>query len=153
MAPKEKKKKVMVLGQDWDAICAVIANLVSWFVHRCCPSLLPRLLPTIAVQDTSQSALDILQQQQQKMSKTTPTVCVAIGRPGGKEQLRLLTLRPGYVTAGYNLGFDSPFVDTTKTLPPNTVVIRNHAFSINYADCAIRWGPVSYTHLTLPTKA
>jgi NADPH:quinone reductase-like Zn-dependent oxidoreductase len=124
-----KSKKVTVLGQDLDLIIAAFSNLLSWFVTRFCPSLLPYLLPKIEEEDTSTNP-----------SSPNQTRCIAIGRPGGKEQLRLITLKPGYATCGYNIDNPSPFIDVSKELPPNTVVLRVHSFSINYADCCIRWG-------------
>ena len=122
-----------VLGQDLAVIVAVFANILSWIVATFAPSLLPYLLPKISVED---SASDHPSKSQTK--------CIAIGRPGGIEQLRVIALKPGYVTVGYNLGYSTPFVDLSQTpddqLPPGTVVVRIHAFSVNYADCCIRWG-------------
>jgi NADPH:quinone reductase-like Zn-dependent oxidoreductase len=34
----------------------------------------------------------------------------------------------------------SPFIKITDQLPPHSVVVRVDSFSINYADCCIRWG-------------
>lgn len=123
-------KKFTVLGQDWDVIVAVFANILSWFVRRFFPQFLPHLLPKIAEEDTSASA----------SSSATQTKCVAIGRPGGQEQLRVITLKPGFATCGYNVDNPSPFIDVTGSLPSQSVVVRVHSFSINYADCCIRWG-------------
>ncbi len=122
------EKKFTILGQDWDVIVAVFANILSWFVRRFFPNLLPLLLPKIDEEDTSPHVLP------------SQTKCVAIGRPGGQEQLRMITLKPGYATCGYNIDNPSPFIDVSGTLPPKTVVVRVHSFSINYADCCIRWG-------------
>jgi NADPH:quinone reductase-like Zn-dependent oxidoreductase len=124
------QKKLQMLGQDLDMLVAVVANLLSWFVHKFFPSLLPHLLPTIEQEETSPSPLP------------NQTKCIAIGRPGGMEQLRLITLKPGYVTVGYNMGYSSPFANVVSSLPlpPNSVILRVHAFSINYADVCIRWG-------------
>jgi NADPH:quinone reductase-like Zn-dependent oxidoreductase len=125
-----KPKKLTILGQDLDVIVAVFANILSWFVHRFFPAFLPYLLPKINEEDTSESP------------SPNQTKCIAVGRPGGKEQLRCITLKPGYVTCGYNVVDDdpSPFINVANDLPPNTVILRVHSFSINYADCCIRWG-------------
>lgn len=122
------EKKLKILGQDWDVIVAVFSNILSWFVRRFFPHLLPVLLPKIEEEDSSPHALP------------SQTRCIAIGRPGGQEQLRLITLKPGYATCGYNIDNPSPFVDVSGKLPSKTVVLRVHSFSVNYADCCIRWG-------------
>ena len=57
------------------------------------------------------------------------------------EQLKTITLQPNIVTCGYNLFQGGPFVDLgEQTLPPDCVILRIRAFSVNYADCCIRWG-------------
>jgi len=79
------------------------------------------------------------------------------------EQLRIIRLKEGYATCGYNAkipgGNNSPFVDLSSFDPTTTVlgdakaateagessvsffvVLRIRAFSVNYADCCIRWG-------------
>lgn len=123
------EKKFTILGQDFDVVVAVFSNILSWFVNRFFPSYLPRLLPPIEEEDLSSSPA------------SSQTKCIAIGRPGGKEQLRLITLKPGYATCGYNIENPSPFFKVDQgDLPPDTVVVRVHSFSINYADCCIRWG-------------
>jgi synaptic vesicle membrane protein VAT-1 len=68
-----------------------------------------------------------------------PTKCISIGRPGGLEQLRQVTLKQDIVTKGYNVVNGSPFLHI-QDLPNNCVLVENHAFSVNYADCCIRWG-------------
>lgn len=146
-------KKFTFLGQDWDVIMAVFSNILSWIVRVFCPGLLPKLLPKIPEEHD---------QNLNGCPNASQTKCIAIGRPGGKEQLRIITLKPGFVTAGvsryylsnqsiylfiithiffflkYNVG--KSFVDVSKGIPKNTVVVRVVAFSINFADCAIRWG-------------
>jgi len=112
--------------QDIKILKAVWANVVSWFVRTLFPSLLSRLLPAIPEEDTNSS-------------NNSNTKCVVIGRPGGGEQLRLISLKPGKVTTGYNVQLKSPFMSTSD-LPPDCVVLENEAFSVNYADCCIRWG-------------
>lgn len=73
------------------------------------------------------------------------TRCIVIARPGGMEQLKVLTLRPYLVTCGYNVHprdkafFATPIV-FDDDVPDDCLVIRNEAFSVNYADCCIRWG-------------
>jgi hypothetical protein len=115
------KKAFTILGQDVAVIVAVFANILSWFVRRFVPSWLPHLLPKINEEDTSEHP------------SPSQTKCIAIGRPGGSEQLRIVILKPGYATAGYNVG-DS-FVDVSKQLPKDTVVVKVCSFSINFADC------------------
>jgi synaptic vesicle membrane protein VAT-1 len=140
---------VKILGQDADVLVAVFANLLSWFVATWFPSWLPKLLPTIVEQDCGPAP------------DPNQTRCIAIGRPGGKEQLRLIRLKPDFVTCGYNVPNGSPFIKviparstasssqaqvdpaaSTASAPSATpaVVVRVHSFSINYADCCIRWG-------------
>ena len=106
------------------------------------PSKIPRLLPDIPEEDKIENS-DIDRKENEKQTK-----CIAVGRPGGMEQLRIINLKEGYVTCGYNLpGYDSPFVDASDidkirvaSTDGGLVVLRIHAFSINYADCCIRWG-------------
>lgn len=122
---------IKVMGQDLDVIIAVCANIISWLVETFAPSLLQYLLPTIDEEDRSETP------------SSGQTRCIAIGRPGGMEQLRMITLKPGYVTCGYNVGNQSPFIDVScedGELPSNTVVLKVVAYSVNYADCCIRWG-------------
>ena len=132
-------KKWTIMGQDADVLLAVWANVVSWIVRRVAPSLLPKLLPKCEQEDPEMTK-----------AATTPaaddkrTRCVSIGRPGGVEQLRLIRLKPGIVTCGYNIKgqdipFSKPLVQDTD-IPADCVVLRNEAFSVNYADCCIRWG-------------
>ena len=105
-----------------DVILAVFGNIVSWMVRQFVPALLPQLLPAIEEEDKSDNP------------SSDQTKCIAIGRPGGSEQLRIITLKPGYATAGYNIG--STFVNISKTpLPKDTVVVKVASFSINFADC------------------
>ena len=125
------------MGQDLNVIVAVFANILSWLVASIAPRWLPYLLPSIPEQDTQPTNLS------SSKKKKKQTKCIVIGRPGGMEQLRLVTLQPGYVTVGYNVIADSksPFVRIDQQgLPPHTVVVKIKAFSVNYADCCIRWG-------------
>ena len=121
------KKKWTILGQDPDVLLAIWANLVSWFISTFFPSLLSQLLPSCDQEDKSPSTLD-------------QTRCISIGRPGGLEQLRLVTLKPHFCTKGYNLINGTPFVAIDQIPTKDCLIVRNHAFSVNYADCAIRWG-------------
>jgi hypothetical protein len=128
-------KKYTILGQDPDVLLAVWANVLSWVVRTFVPSLLPRLLPKCEQEDPSTTVKD----EDDKRTK-----CISIGRPGGVEQLRVIKLKPGIVTCGYNLkGQDIPFskpLVQDKDIPSDCIVLRNEAFSVNYADCCIRWG-------------
>jgi len=118
-----------------EILTALAANVLSWFVSQFFPSFMPRLLPRIEQEDTTTS---------NTTTNNHPTKCVAIGRPGGSEQLRVITLKPGVVTCGYNLEkpHQSPFTNIhgDNNIPSDCVVLKNEAFSVNYADCCIRWG-------------
>ena len=114
------RKKASILGYDVNLLAAVGANVLSWFVRTFVPSLLPRLAPPLPEEDASGT-----------------TTCVVIARPGGTEQLRKITLRRGLYTAGYNVADHSFCIDS---IPPDCVLLENQAFSVNYADCCIRWG-------------
>jgi NADPH:quinone reductase-like Zn-dependent oxidoreductase len=131
-----RKKKI--LGQDPAILAALWANVLSWLVRTLCPTLLSRLLPVIEQEDVP-SATGASNAASDKRTR-----CIVIGRPGGVEQLRLITLKPGIATCGYNVeGQDLPFTKTLvqdSDIPPDCVVLANEAFSVNYADCAIRWG-------------
>jgi len=146
-------KKKTFLGQDPAILLALWANVVSWLVRSFAPGLLPRLLPTCEQEDTSAAAAAILVPSSSSSStdasvaavrrRSTPTRCVAIGRPGGVEQLRLIALKPGVATCGYNVLRGGPFTDPIVRdgdVPDDCVVLDNDAFSVNYADCCIRWG-------------
>jgi NADPH:quinone reductase-like Zn-dependent oxidoreductase len=127
--------KPTILGQDPAVLVALWANVVSWFLQSFFPAYLPKLLPLIQEEDTEQTyqgAVDLR------------TKCIVIGRPGGKEQLRLITLKPGRVTLGYNVPGGAfcttiPIVNDDD-IPPDCVILKVEAFSINYADICIRWG-------------
>lgn len=139
-----------ILGtSNYNIVLAVSANIVSWIVATLLPSKIPRLLPFIPEEETK----EVPSNDGGNNIDSSRTKCVAVGRPGGMEQLRIIRLKQGYVTCGYNLpGYDSPFVDvsddekfqisdgTTTTTTVPLVVLRVCAFSINYADCCIRWG-------------
>mmetsp|Transcript_17101 Transcript_17101/g.24070 ORF Transcript_17101/g.24070 Transcript_17101/m.24070 type:complete len:455 (+) Transcript_17101:14-1378(+) len=134
----EKQKKWTILGQDPDVLLAMWANVVSWCVSTFFPSFLPKLLPKCDQEETTVV----------KGSNTTtvggPTRCISIGRPGGMEQLRLVSLKPGIVTMGYNIAKGTAYTPkpilTEQDIPQDCVILRNEAFSVNYADCTIRWG-------------
>jgi len=138
------RPKPTILGQDPAILSALFANVVSWLVRTLAPSFLPRLLPPIAQEEKDPTSTTTKEEKNHD-----PTRCVVIGRPGGGEQLRLITLKPGVATRGYNLGH-GPFTEPLRTtndlpddddnIPPDCVVLRNRAFSVNYADCCIRWG-------------
>lgn len=135
MADTPKKRKF--LGQDPAILEAVWANLISWFVRKFFPSQLHKLLPHCEQEDHAAG-------QDGTTAPELRTKCVIIGRPGGVEQLRIITLKPGFATCGYNvpgqnLPFSNKIVDDDD-IPPDCVVVENEAFSINYADCCIRWG-------------
>lgn len=137
------KKSFKIFGQELYVLEALVGNVVSWIVRLLAPSLLPKLLPAIEQEDTS-SARAVEPASANASTSADATRCVIIGRPGGREQLREITLKPGVVTCGYNIpGHRCPFSNPIRSaldLPPDCVVLKNHAFSVNYADCIIRWG-------------
>lgn len=127
-------KKWIILGVDLGVAVAMWMNVLSWLVSTFCPWLLPQLLPSCDQEDISGNA------------PTNATQCISIGRPGGLEQLRLISLKPGIATIGYNLKkqhnvppFSLP-LKSSQDIPNDCVALQNKAFSVNYADCCIRWG-------------
>jgi hypothetical protein len=120
---EDQKSQFTILGQDVEVIIAVFSNILSWFIRKFLPFLLPRLLPKIEEEDTSENP------------SPTQTRCIAIARPGGSEQLRIIVLKNGYATAGYNVG--NCFIDISGEIPKDTVVVKIAAFSINFADCEL----------------
>jgi len=175
----ESKNKTSLLerllgGSNYNVLLAVSGNIISWLVAALVPSKISYLLPFIPEEETetapSTSITDSKKLENNSNKTDTRTRCVAIGRPGGMEQLRIIRLKQGYATCGYNVNLPgchdndndndtSPFVDvsclekisaatetatataTTNTgTTPSLVVLRIYAFAINYADCCIRWG-------------
>jgi len=118
---------------DTTVLVAALSNIVSWIVTTFLPSCLKYLLPKSPEEDTSCIDGD---------KRTNQTQCISIGRPGGMEQLRLITLREGICTIGYNVKHVSlpPFAQANVKIPKDCVIIKNESFSVNYADCTIRWG-------------
>lgn len=153
--PKPKSK---ILGYETAVLEALWQNILSWFVRTFAPSLLPKLLPKCdQEEDTHDNRTTTRESKSSTTTTTNPanTRCISIGRPGGIEQLRLVTLKPGIMTCGYNLmDQDIPFTKPMSILlddnnnnnninidiPSDCVVLDNQAFSVNYADCCIRWG-------------
>jgi NADPH:quinone reductase-like Zn-dependent oxidoreductase len=135
MAAKQNNKLIL-FGQDLDVLVAAFANILSWFVSTFVPSLLPHLLPSSPEEEQPE------QLGQSAIDDTDRTKCISIGRPGGLEQLRLVTLRKGIVTIGYNVRHvgPPPYAPPNFKVPSDCALIRNEAFSVNYADCCIRWG-------------
>jgi hypothetical protein len=142
-------------------LLAAWQNVLSWFVRTFVPSQLPRLLPKCSQEDSDTSTL-FAQSSTSSTSSTTSTTstsstssttsttsttprttCISIGRPGGVEQLRVVRLKPDIMTCGYNVpGQDLPFTKAIRLdadVPPDCIVLRNEAFSVNYADCCIRY--------------
>lgn len=132
---RSQAKSRLVFGQKPTVLMAVWQNMLSWFVRLVAPSYLPKLLPSCPQEDKEVAATAAANNDKR-------TRCISIGRPGGVEQLRVITLKPDIVTCGYNVpGQDLPFtkpIRSDKDIPPDCVVLRNEAFSVNYADCCIR---------------
>jgi hypothetical protein len=106
------------------------------------------LLPKCRQEDTSTASTVA----QSTTGSTSPqqTTCISIGRPGGVEQLRVIRIKPDLMTCGYNVpGQDLPFTKAIRTnadVPPDCIVLRNEAFSVNYADCCIQYVPLTSFH-------
>ena len=135
-------KKWTILGQDPDILLAALANIISWIASTFFPSLLPLLLPTSPEEEPPNNLNNSCGRDDGAISRTK---CISIGRPGGMEQLRLVTLREGICTVGYNVRHVcpppyTPPLGTAPKLPKDCVIVKNEAFSVNYADCTIRWG-------------
>ena len=130
MPNPSEKKKLLILGQDPEVLIALWANVLSWFISSFAPSLLSWLLPTCPEEDHSDD------------DDESRTKCISIGRPGGLEQLRLVHLKKGIVTVGYNVKHVClpPFTPSVFDVPPDSLILDNKCFSVNYADCTIRWG-------------
>ena len=132
-------KKRTILGQDPDVLLAMLANLLSWIVSTTFPSYVSSLLPKCDEEETQDEELLNSREKEERAR------CVAIGRPGGLEQLRVIRLKKGIVTVGYNVTHfcKAPFtppITESSSIPHDCVIIKNNTFSVNYADCAIRWG-------------
>ena len=119
-------------NENVEVLLAAFANILSWFVSKFFPSLLPILLPSSPEEESNETAEQL----------TDRTKCISIGRPGGLEQLRLVTLREGITTIGYNVRHVGapPYAPPNCHIPSDCVMLKNEAFSVNYADCCIRWG-------------
>jgi len=147
------------LGQNPAVLWAVWENVVSWMVRSYLPSWLPRLVPACPHEEVkeNENGRTLAKKEKEEATAAGDTIqnddssdrtrCILIGRPGGMEQLRLVTVKrtSPVVTCGYNLQSSAgPFVDPTSSqddLPdPDCVILHNHAFSVNFADCCIRWG-------------
>jgi synaptic vesicle membrane protein VAT-1 len=156
MATSERRQ---ILGFDASLFNAVLSNLISWLVHFLLPAYVHYLLPTIDQEDKDVKSDNMDKEKSKATSQYShdfsgknacmQTKCIIIGRPGGVEQLRCITLKQGIATCGYNLvtsQHDMPFSNNyyemiqNGTFPANCLLVHNHAFSINYADCCIRWG-------------
>lgn len=146
MRPKPK----LILGQKPSVLLAVWQNILSWLVKSLAPSYLPRLLPKCPQEEavegkttTSASTSTLASASTSISNSNSRTRCISIGRPGGVEQLRVVTLQEGIMTCGYNVkGQDLPYTKPIRgndDIPADCVVLRNEAFSVNYADCCIRY--------------
>lgn len=139
------EKQFTILGQDPKVLLAMLANILSWIVSTTCPSYLPKLLPTCDEEETSQIPPSD-SSNDDECSHNLRTKCISIGRPGGLEQLRVITLKKGIATCGYNVThfckppFTPSLSDDYSDVPSDCVIVQNKNFSVNYADCAIRWG-------------
>eukprot|EP00041_Stephanoeca_diplocostata_P018993 m.402616 g.402616 ORF g.402616 m.402616 type:complete len:443 (+) comp21183_c0_seq1:148-1476(+) len=134
------EKRWYTFGQDPAILVALFANVLSWVVHTFFPSMLPWLIQTC---DKEEKDITARVTGLTESAEVCPTQCISIGRPGGLEQLRLVQLKQGIATLGYNVSMGTAYSDPISDesdIPSNCVVLRNEAFSVNYADCTIRWG-------------
>ena len=134
-----KTKPKLIFGQKPTVLMAVWQNLLSWFVRTFAPYL-PRLSPKCEQEDKE---VGNEKESSSSSDSSRRTKCISIGCPGGVEQLRVITLKPDILTCGYNVqGQDLPFtkpIRCDEDVPPDCIVLRNEAFSVNYADCCIRY--------------
>lgn len=131
---------------------AMWANVLSWVFSSFAPSFLPWLLPTACAEEEEVSGDESASAGNNRGTHGEKrTRCVSIGRPGGLEQLRIVVLGEGIATVGYNVRnfcpppYTPPIAAVTaggngETIPSDCVVLANEYFSVNYADCTIRWG-------------
>ena len=137
------QKKHAIFGQDPDILIAMMSNIISWCVKRFFPRLLPKLLPQCSEEEVGN--IDGDGHKGNNSETRSRTKCISIGRPGGMEQLRTVFLKEDIMTVGYNLKQFRPPPFTTKIekdsdIPSDCIVLSNECFSVNYADCTIRWG-------------
>ena len=130
------KWRTTIFGQDIDILLALWANIVSWFFATFAPKYQYILVPACSVEDRNEDS--------SSFSSNNKTQCISIGRPGGLEQLRQITLKEHTLTIGYNVRHVSPppfaTISSTSSIPADCLILRNQYFSVNYADCTIRWG-------------
>lgn len=136
-----------------DLAAAIWGNILSWFFSLFKQSHL--LITTYPEEE--KGIKNSSTNDDRNRSDSDNTKCILISQPGGIEQLRMITLKKGICTLGFNLPecAPAPFVtiddnnatgienDKSKDavqLPKDCVIIRNKYFSVNYADCCIRWG-------------
>jgi len=146
----QQKRSVKIFGQDPAVLVAMWENISSWAMVSILGGFLGMLgIQTRFTADRVQVSLlphepALTKEHDSCESSNNCTKCVSIARPGGMEQLRLLTLQEDVCTIGYNVRHLCPAPYTPKitneNLPSDCVVLNNKYFSVNYADCTIRWG-------------
>jgi len=131
--------------KEWDLLIALVSNILSWLVSTFSPSHLQLLLPACC--SKYEDKLVESYPRDSASDNQYQTKCISIGRPGGMEQLRFVYLKPNIVTLGYNIrSFSLPpytppmAIESSNKLPQDCIILHNQYFSINYADCVIRWG-------------
>eukprot|EP00929_Paragymnodinium_shiwhaense_P037878 TRINITY_DN20095_c0_g3_i1.p1 TRINITY_DN20095_c0_g3~~TRINITY_DN20095_c0_g3_i1.p1 ORF type:complete len:428 (-),score=109.45 TRINITY_DN20095_c0_g3_i1:128-1411(-) len=117
----------------WNQVVALKQNVFVWFLRTVVRVPPPALMPPGKDLKTTLS------------DSSTKEAClsVEIVQAGGVDQMRAKA--DSWALCGYNLmsEFGSQNISkplATKDLPAGCVVVRNKAFSINYADICIRWG-------------
>ncbi|CAE7272630.1 unnamed protein product [Symbiodinium sp. CCMP2592] len=123
----------MVMAFDWQVlwnqVLALALNLQIWFIRQVLRRPAPPLFTTSAERAKLQA------------DSEDRCVCIEILGPGGVDQLRASL--DSWAVCGYNLMRDfgsQRLTSPPKPLRPDLAVVRNKAFSINYADVCIRWG-------------
>eukprot|EP00434_Breviolum_minutum_P008802 symbB.v1.2.007761.t1/scaffold480.1/size253386/23 len=108
----------------WNQVVALALNLQIWFVRQ----VLRRPSPPFDVKVKLENG-------------NSGSTCAKIVGPGGVDQVQ--AFNDSWAVCGYNLmkEFGSQqLASPPSPLRPDLVVVRNKAFSINYADICIRWG-------------
>jgi len=133
------------MEKELDLLIALVSNILSWLVARYFPSFVHLLLPKNCSKDED-LLVGYCPTSSEIQSYEKRTKCISIGRPGGMEQLRLVYLKPNVVTIGYNIRsfslppYTHPITTGASDIPHDCIILHNQYFSVNYADCVIRWG-------------
>lgn len=113
----------------WNQVLAMGSNLWIWMIRSILRVQPPKLMPPEANLNAAVEATD-----------ADRCVCIEVVGAGGVD--RMVARSDQWAMCGYNLmqEYGSHRIEKQAALHPDHVVIRNHAFSINYADICVRWG-------------